>query len=159
PGEMLHLANFSQNGIVGMSTIAYHKEVLLTSRRQTRWQDRFFGQGINPAGVLETDEDLDQSEVNEVEAQWNKVHGSVDNAHKAIIMQFGLKWKPISMKAQDVEIINQYNLTEKQICGIMRVPPQMIQNHDKSTFTNSEQVDLAFTKHCVRNWAERLEAV
>jgi len=157
PGEILHLANFSGNGVVGMSPLEYHRETLLTSRRQTEWQDKFFSQGIMPSGVLETDEDLGKEEREDIAKVWNEMAGGSENAHKAVVLPFGLQYKQVTMKSGDVEITKQHNLTEKHICGIMRVPPPFVQNHDKSTYTNAEQLDLALVKHCIRPWVKRIE--
>ena len=152
PGEMLHLANFSANGIVGMSPLVYHKSLLETAQNQAEWQETFFGQGIMPRGMLTTETEIPEEEEKEIKAAWNAVK---DN--KVVVMPFGLTYKPLTMKAEDVEIAENYNLTERQICGIMRVPLSFVQNHENSTYSNAEQNDLVLMKHCIRPWAARLE--
>lgn len=152
PGEVLHLANFSENGITGMNPLRYHKSLLATAQHQSDWQENFFAQGIMPRGMLTTDSEIPEEEEEDIKAAWNAVK---DN--KVVVMPFGLTYKSITMKAEDVEIAEQYNLTERQICGIMRVPLPFVQNHENSTYSNAEQNDLVLLKHCIRAWAFRLE--
>lgn len=154
PEDMLHLPILSKDGMTGMSPIAYNKESFRTSWEQSKWQRAFFKQGVTPRAVLETEEDWDEEDVKENEKIINNAT-SGEKSHGAIILPFGLKWRTISMKAEDVAIMDQYNLTERQICGSYRVPLPLIQNHEHSTYTNAEQLDRAFGKHCIRPLGKR----
>lgn len=158
PGDYLHMPVLSGDGIMGRSFVSLLKPVLENIRDQVNWQKLFFKQGVRPGAVLTTDNPLDEDEAKMVSEVLN-ASSSGENAHKALLLPFGLKWTPITMKAEDVQILDQFNLSERQLCGAARVPQPMIQNHENSTYSNTEQLNKALLDHCIRPWAERVEAV
>lgn len=158
PGDYLHMPVLSENGITGRSIVHLLKDSIENLRDQTIWQKLFFSQGVKPGAVLTTDNPLEEEDAKRVKEVLN-ASSSGENAHRAILLPFGLKWQQITMSAEDVKILEQYNLSERQICGALRVPQPMIQNHENSTYSNTEQLDGYFSKHCMRPWAERVEAM
>lgn len=158
PGDMMHFPVMPLNGLTGASQVRYANNIFKAMRDQQNFQGSFFSQGVTPRAVLTTEESMDEDDLKANQELLNMATSGA-NAHRAIILPFGLQWKPISMKAEDVAAMDNYGITERQICGLYRMPPPIIQNHERSTYSNTEQLDQAFAKHCIRPFLTRRENI
>jgi HK97 family phage portal protein len=157
PDEVLHLKGLSDDGFVGLSPIHEFRETLGLSIGTEGYAARFFRNYANPGGVLTHPKTLSAPAVTRLREQWEQKHQGVDNAHKVAVLEEGLTWTAIGVKPIDSQLIESRKFSIAEIARIFRVPPHMLADLDKATFSNIEQQSIEFVMHSLRPWLVRWE--
>jgi len=153
--QILHIPAFSFDGVVGVSPITYAREAMGLSLATEEFGARWFGSGARPGGVLEHPGMLKDPE--RLRESWNKVYQGTANSHKIAILEEGLSYKPIGMSPDDSQFLETRQFQLSEICRIFRVPPHMIGDLSRSTFSNIEHQSIDFVVHTIRPWLVRWE--
>ena len=155
PEDVLHIPGLGYDGLVGMSPIAARRNAVGMGLAADEYGSRFLSNGATPSGVLETPTLI--KDVSKLRDSWEKAYGGTGNAGRVAILEEGVTFKPISMSPQDSQLLEtrQYQLTE--IARIFRIPPHMLQDLSRATFSNIEEQSLEFVKHTLNPWIIRWE--
>jgi HK97 family phage portal protein len=116
---------------------------------------RFFSNSGNPSGVLEHPGQI--KDPKRVRDSWNEVYGGNSNAHRVAVLEEGLHFKPISIPPEQAQFLETRKFQVNEICRIFRVPPHMVADLEKSSFSNIEQQSLDFVVNTIRPWLVRIE--
>ena len=156
PEDVLHIPGLGFDGLVGYSPISMTKNAIGLALAAEEYGSKFFANGAAPAGVLEHPGVI--KDVSKLRESWNEAFGGSRNAGKIAILEEGLHFKPISMSPQDSQLLEtrQYQLTE--IARIFRIPPHMLADLSKATYSNIEHASLEFVKYTLTPWIARWEA-
>lgn len=156
PSEVLHIPGLGFDGLVGYSPISMTKNAIGIGLAAEEYGSRFFANGAAPAGVLEHPGVI--KDVSKLRESWNETFGGSRNAGKVAILEEGLHFNPISMSPQDSQLLEtrQFQLTE--IARIFRIPPHMLGDLSKATFSNIEHESLEFVKYTLTPWICRWES-
>ncbi|AKP74992.1 hypothetical protein PSLF89_1p238 (plasmid) [Piscirickettsia salmonis LF-89 = ATCC VR-1361] len=73
------------------------------------------------------------------------------------VLENGLKWQTLTMSSEDSQFLETRKYQRNEICGIFRVPPHMIADLERATFSNIEHQDLAFVRHSLVPWLVKIE--
>lgn len=146
------------DGKTPVSPVGYMRSCLGLTMAAEDFGSRFFGNNARPAGILESDAALKPETVENIKTLWNESHGG-ENMHKLAVLSGGLKFKPITMSAEDSQFLETRKFQRSEICGIFRVPPHMIGDTEKSSSwgTGIEQLTMGFIKFTLGPWMMRLE--
>ena len=116
---------------------------------------KFFANGAQPSGVLEHPGTLkDPSRVRE---SWQSTFGGSHNANKVAVLEEGMKYTPISISPEQAQFLETRKFQINEIARIFRVPPHMVGDLEKSSFSNIEQQSLEFVKYTLDPWVSRWE--
>lgn len=116
---------------------------------------KFFANGAAPSGVLEHPGTIkDPSRVRE---SWTQTFGGSSNAHKVAVLEEGMKYTPISISPEQAQFLETRKFQIDEIARIFRVPPHMVGDLEKSSFSNIEQQSLEFVKYTLDPWVSRWE--
>ena len=152
---LLHIPGLSFNGLVGFSPIAMMKNSLGTTMAVEKYGSAFFKNGAQPAGVLEHPGTLkDPAKIRE---NWTKVYGGPGNAHRVAVLEENMHYKPISLPPEDSQFLSTREFGVEEICRIFRVPPHMVQDLKRATFSNIEHQSIDFVVHTLDPWLVRIE--
>ena len=116
---------------------------------------KFFANGAAPSGVLETPTLI--KDISKLRDSWNEAYGGSHNAGKVAILEQGVTFKPISMSPQDSQLLETRKYQLDEIARIFRIPPHMIGDLEKATFSNIENQSLDFVKYTLGPWVSRWE--
>jgi HK97 family phage portal protein len=115
----------------------------------------FFANGANPGGVLEHPGAIkDPAKVRDA---WEVLYKGAQNSGKVAVLEDGLKFSTVSIPPEAAQFLETRKFQLNEIARIFRVPPHMIGDLDKSSFSNIEQQSLEFVKYCVNPWIIRWE--
>lgn len=153
--QVLHIPAFSFDGIVGVSPITYAREAMGLALATEEFGARFFGNGARPGGVLEHPGVVKDPE--KLRDSWNKVYQGTKNSHKVAVLEEGMKYHEIGMSPEDSQFLQTRAFQINEICRIFRVPPHMIGDLSRSTFSNIEHQSIDFVVHTITPWITRLE--
>ena len=68
-----------------------------------------------------------------------------------------LKYQPIGISPNEAQFLETRKFQIDEIARIFRVPPHMVGDLDKSSFSNIEQQSLEFVKYTLDPWVTRWE--
>ena len=155
PSEVLHIPGLGFDGLVGYSPIAMAKNAIGMSLACEEYGATFFANGASPGGVLEHPGTIKDPE--RVRESWTNAFGGSRNANKVAVLEEGMKYSPITLAPEQAQFLETRKFQIDEIARIFRVPPHMIGDLERSTFSNIEQQSLEFVKYTLDPWVSRWE--
>lgn len=153
--EVLHIPGLGFDGLVGYSPIAMAKNAIGLALATEEFGSKFFANGAAPSGVLEHPGTIkDPSKVREA---WQSQFGGSGNSGKVAVLEEGMKYTPISISPNEAQFLETRKFQVDEIARIFRVPPHMVGDLEKSSFSNIEQQSLEFVKYTLDPWVIRWE--
>ena len=153
--DVLHIPGLGFDGLIGYSPIAMAKNAVGMTLACEEYGASFFANGANPGGILEHPGVLkDPSKVRE---SWNSVYRGVNNAHKIAVLEEGMKYQQIGIPPEEAQFLETRKFQINEIARLYRIPPHMVGDLDKSSFSNIEQQSLEFVKYTLDPWVIRWE--
>lgn len=153
--EVLHIPGLGFDGLIGYSPIAMAKNAIGMSLATEEYGASFFANGATPGGVLEHPGIVKDPQ--RVRESWNSVYQGTKNAHKVAVLEEGMKYQSISISPEQAQFLETRKFQINEIARIFRVPPHMVGDLEKSSFSNIEQQSLEFVKYTLDPWVTRWE--
>jgi HK97 family phage portal protein len=153
--EVLHIPGLAFDGLVGYSPITLAKNAVGMAIAAEEYGASFFENGANPGGVLEHPGQLKDPE--RVRDSWNSVYQGSGNAHKVAVLEEGMKFNSIGIPPEQAQFLETRKFQVNEIARIFRVPPHLIGDLEKATFSNIEHQSLEFVKYTLDPWITRWE--
>ena len=155
PSDVLHIPGLGFDGLVGYSPIAMAKNAIGLAIATEEYGAKFFANGAAPGGVLEHPGTIkDPTKVREA---WMSQFGGSANSGKVAVLEEGMKYTPISISPEQAQFLETRKFQINEIARIFRVPPHMVGDLEKSSFSNIEQQSLEFVKYTLDPWVIRWE--
>lgn len=155
--RMWRIAGLGTNGIIGLSPIGLMRESIGIAMATEEHAARMFSNGAKPGGILEHPGKLSGDAQKLLIESWNKAYQGPQNANKVALLQEGMKWHQIGMTAEDAQFIESRKYQRSEIAGIFGVPPHMIADLEKATFSNIEHQSIQFVVFSLLPWMKRIE--
>ena len=155
PEDVLHIPALGFDGLVGYSPIAMAKNSIGMGLACEEYGAKFFANGAAPSGVLEHPGTI--KDITRLRESWNAIYGGSKNAGKVAILEEGMHYSPISISPNEAQFLETRKFQVDEIARIFHVPPHMIGDLDRSTFSNIEQQSLEFVKYTLNPWVCRWE--
>lgn len=153
--DVLHIPGLGFDGLVGYSPIAMAKNAVGMTIACEEYGASFFANGANPGGVLEHPGVL--KDPGKVRDSWNKVYQGSNNAHKVAVLEEGMKYQQIGIPPEEAQFLETRKFQVNEIARLYRIPPHMVGDLEKSSFSNIEQQSLEFVKYTLDPWVIRWE--
>lgn len=155
PCDVLHVLGLGYDGLIGYSPIAMAKNAVGLSMAAEEYGAKFFSNGAAPSGVLEHPGTLKDPE--KIRQSWQETFGGSSNSNKIAVLEEGLKYTPIAVSPEQAQFLETRKFQINEIARIFRVPPHMLADLEKSSFSNIEQQSLEFVKYTLDPWVVRWE--
>jgi HK97 family phage portal protein len=118
----------------------------------------YFGNGARPGIVLESDNPIPAEASERLREQWERMHRGPDRAHRTAVLPNGVKAHELSGSNEAAQFLETRQYQVIEICRAFRVPPHMIQDLTRSTYSNIEVQGTEFVQHCLLPHLKRWEA-
>ncbi len=155
PADVLHVPGLGFDGLVGYSPIAMAKNAIGLAIATEEYGSKFFANGAAPSGVLEHPGVI--KDPTKLRDSWNRAFGGSSNSNKVAVLEEGVKYTPISISPEQAQFLETRKFQINEIARIFRVPPHMVGDLEKSSFSNIEQQSLEFVKYTLQPWIIRWE--
>lgn len=154
--DICHYKAATRDGLKGVATLRRASETIASARAQQQYELSFYESGGQPSGVLETDSPLggyakdrdgkvltraDGSAVtrkDQLRSEWEKVHAGPRNGHRVAILDYGLKYKPISASNADAQFVESKEVSIRDIARYFGIPLYKLQE-GKQAYGSNEQ--------------------
>lgn len=153
--DVLHIPGLGFDGLVGYSPIAMAKNAVGMTLACEEYGASFFENGATPSGVLEHPGVL--KDPGKVRESWHSVYGGSRNAGKVAVLEEGMRYQQIGIPPEEAQFLETRKFQINEIARLYRIPPHMVGDLDKSSFSNIEQQSLEFVKYTLDPWVIRWE--
>lgn len=155
--EISHVRGLSLDGFTGVSPITYHRETIGLSIAASEYGGKLFKNGARPSGILTFPGELSETAYKRLLKNFQEMYGG-GNIGKTAILEDSGDFKTISMSNEDAQYLDVRQFQRTEICSIFRIPPHMIGDLTKSSFSNITQQSLEFVKYTILPWCRRIES-
>lgn len=152
--EVLHIAGLGFDGLIGYSPIAMAKNAIGLSMAAEQYGATFFNNDATPGGVLEHPNVVKDPE--RLRKSWQSQFSGSNN-HSIAVLEEGMTFHQLSIPPDQAQFLDTRKFQLDEIARIFRVPPHMVGDLDRSTFSNIEQQSLEFVKYTLNPWCIRWE--
>lgn len=155
PRDVLHIPGLGFDGVMGYSPIALEKSAIGLGIAAEEYGSKFFSNGARPSGILTHPNTVKDPAA--LRASWNAAYRSSSNASRVAVLEEGMTFVPLSLPNNEAQFLETRKFQVSEICRIFRVPPHMIGDLDRATFSNIEHQSIDFAVHTIRPWLVRIE--
>lgn len=157
PRRMFHVRGPSDDGFMGDDLIAVARDAIGLTLAQDEHAARLFANGAQIKGVLEHPNKLTEEALSHLKESWSQHYEGVDKAHKTPILEEGMKFSPVAMDSEKAQLVESRALQRSIVAAIWRVPPHMVGDMEKATFSNIEHLARQFIDYAMMPWLTRFE--
>jgi HK97 family phage portal protein len=157
--EIFHIKGLSTDGLVGLSPIAQARESIGLSMAAEGHAAALFGNGARPGGIIYFNNPIGQQAQEQFYSDWIKKFSGGGFGKVALLQATEAKYEQLGISNDDAQFIEIRAFQLSEIARIFRVPPHLIGDLSKATFSNIEQQSLEFVVHCLRPWLVNIEQV
>jgi len=161
PSRILHIPGFGFNGKWGLSPIAYQRETVGLAQQLVEHGARLFKHGAAIGGIIHhggpSIPPLSAEAYDRMQESFDEKYAGVGNAHKTIILEEGAKYEKIGMTDKDAQYLEARAFSRSEIAGMFRIPPHMIGDLARATFSNIEHQSLELVKFSLMPSFTRIE--
>lgn len=155
--EVLHVPGLSFDGIRGVSVISLAREALGTGIAEIQHGSSFFSNAAMPAGVLTHPGLLSEAGLGNLRQSFEDRYKGSRNANKTLILEEGMTFSQLQFSQKDSQFIESRNFTVREIARIFRVPPALIGDIEKASYSSQEAQALEFLVYTLRPWLTRIQ--
>ncbi len=153
PAEnVLHVMGEGFDGIRGYSPVQMARQAIGLGLAAEEFGARWFGSGSRPDGVLEFPTKLSPDAKERIRSSWEIQHQGLSQSHRVAVLEYGMTWKPISVNPNDAQFLETKQAQVSEICRWHRMPPHMIQDLSRGTFSNIEIQSIEFVRFTMLPW-------
>ena len=152
PYRMLHIMGLGVDGNKGLSPIAMHRQGVGMGLAAEEFGARFFGQGTNLGGIIEIPGKMRDETIRGLRADIQSKHEGLGKSHRLLFLEEGLKYHQAGMPMTDAQFLESRKFQINEVARIYNIPPHMIGDLDRATFSNIEHQTIEFVTHTMTPW-------
>jgi HK97 family phage portal protein len=150
--DVLHI-----QAIGGVSPIILAREAIGLAMAAEQHLAGFFKNGGRPSGVIMHPNKLEAETMKKLAASWFQSH-SGEQAGSTAILDEGMAFKEIAVKLADAEFSEVRREQVREIARAFNVPPALLYELSRGTWSNFEQSYRDFLTGTLRPWIARWQA-
>lgn len=117
---------------------------------------QFFGNASRPSGLLSSPTHMSDDNKTRLKQDWDEAYRGGEFG-KVAVLSGGMTWQPLTITAQDAQLIEQLRYSIEDVARVFRVPPFMLGDMTKVTYRNTEQMGRTYLTGCLAFHIEALQ--
>jgi HK97 family phage portal protein len=161
--DMVHVMDYSLDGIVGESRIGRCRDALGKSLARDRFEGNFYGRGLTVKGVIEHPGKLGVDGPKRLRESWTAVYGGT-SGHQVAVLEEGAQFKSVQAPLADLQFVESAQLSVAEIAILFNLNPVQLGaaiGQGSLVYQTVEGNDVQYAKHTiypiVQNFAKTLE--
>lgn len=155
--DMLWVRGFATQGLIGTQLATQHREAIGLAIATEVYCALFFGQGASAGGILSHPSRLSDVASKRLEAAMAKRAEGLSRAHKLLLLEEGMTFSQTTIDPEKAQLLGLRQFSVLEAARILEVPPHMLYDLGRATWSNIEQQSLEFIRDHVRPWVTRRE--
>lgn len=156
--EVFHVHAFGFDGIRGYSPLELQRETYGLAIAAKHYAADFFANDGTPSLAFLHNQHLTDQAMKRLQDSFRVNHARWGNKHRPLILEEGMTPKELTVSPDKAQLIEVQKFLVSEVCRIYRVPPHLVQDLERATFSNIEHQAIEFVQHTMRPWAMRWES-
>lgn len=148
--DVLTVRGFSRDGIKGLNVVDTMREPLGLAMALDRFAGSYFGNNAQPAGILSHPSKLGPEAKKNLKAGWEEMHKGVSRANRVALLDEGIQFTALTIDPQKSQALESRKLSVNEVSRIFNLPPHILKDLERATFSNVEQQAIEFVTVSMR---------
>ena len=152
--EILHLRNLGD-----LSPVEQAREAIGLSIAMEKHASLIFGRGARPSGVLKMTGRLTDEQLTQLKGSFDSVYGGSGGPRSGgtLILEEGMSFEPHMLTSVDLQFLELRRHQVAEIARIFRIPLHMLQELERTTHHNAEEMGRQFLSFTLLPWLKMWE--
>ena len=156
--NMIHILNFSYDGVTGISTLQHAKKTLGLAMDSEAHAAGFFKGGANLAGILKIDGNVTDEQSEQIQKSWKGAFSPESgNPNGIAVLEGNMSFEAITVNPADAQLLETRQFNVIDICRFFGVSPVKAFDLSKSSYSTVEATELAFLTDTLAPLLEKIE--
>lgn len=155
--SVLHFKINSEDGIIGRGVLDFAKDSLGYAKNLDKFGSKFFENGTQLTGYLKTDKVLSDKAIERIKKSWNTKYAGVENSNSVAMLEEGMTFQPINISPEQAQFLQSRKFTKNEIAAWFKLPPHMIGDLERATFSNIEHQNINFVQFSLLPYVVNIE--
>lgn len=155
--EVFTLRYRTSDGVQPVGVIESGRDSIGVAYATQEYAGRFYRNDATPGVVLKHPAKLSAEAAGRLKETWNAAHSGSGNSRRTALLEEGMSIERLSLSNDDSQFLETRQFQRSEIAGLFRVPPHLIGDLSRATFSNIEHQSLDFLAHCIGPWMTRWE--
>lgn len=157
--RVLHLKFnvLSSDGITGADPVALLRADLDAARQARDHAANYLRRGGSPSAVLTHPSELSAQAAKRLRDDWEKIYGGSRNAGACMTLEEGMTFAAVGHDGEKTQLLQSRQFSVNDVARIWRVPPHLLADLTRSTFSNAESEIRSFVTLSLRPRIVRIE--
>lgn len=157
--QMFHLPGLGFDGLTGYSTVALAKRSLALGMAAEQFGASFYENGAQLGTIIEVppEVNLDEAGRDLLLDSFDKKHKGVKHHHRTALIDQGMKVHSLGIPQKDAQFIESRKFSITDVARWFNLPPHMLKDLDRATFSNIEQQSIEFVQNALMPWVINIE--
>ena len=153
PEDMIHIRDVGYDEKKGCSRISQHADALGWALSMQEYGKSFFGSNGRPTGAVSPKMELNEASWGRFKDMWNNAASAMkSNSNRTMLLPAELTYQSFTIPPEDMQFLDSRKLSRTEIASIFNVPPHMIGDLERATFSNISEQALQFVKYTMMPW-------
>ncbi|MEJ6783763.1 phage portal protein [Aminobacter sp. Piv2-1] len=158
-GSVIPAANIVHlRGPFSLCPLSLAREAIGVAKEMEKHAGGLFKNGARPAGVIEIPATVGEGALARLKAGWRAAHEGSGSSGKTATLFGGAKFNPLTFKSTDAQFLELRRFQIEEICRAFRVPPGLLYEMTRQTWSNMEQATREFLIFTLEPWLRAIEA-
>ena len=150
--EIMHLRGGSLDGVTGYSPVGMVRRTFELKQRMDEYGAAFWENDARPGMVLKHPKTLSEKARTNILNSWEDRHRGPAKTNRPALLEEGLDIVSVGIPQTDAQFLESQKFTRSEIAAIFRVPPHMIGDLERATFSNIEEQAQEFVDYTLAPW-------
>jgi HK97 family phage portal protein len=155
--NIFHIKGFTFDGISSYDPVELFKEAVGISIAAEEYAALYFSNGTNVGGFVEVPGQLGDVAFNRLQKDLRDKYQGLGKSNRLILLEEGSKYQKITTPNNESQFLETRQHQVVEIARFFNVPPDMIMDYMRATFSNIEHASLRFVTFTMRPWAVKIE--
>lgn len=154
--KFVHIPGYTIPGkVLGLSPIAASKITVETALQAQAFGLDWFRNGSIPAAVLETDEEVTETQAREIKSRFKRAAKN----REPVAMGLGVKYKAITVAPEESQFLATIRASKTDIANMYGIPPELIggETGKSMTYNTIEQQQIQLFVMALRPYLTKIE--
>jgi HK97 family phage portal protein len=158
--DMIHVLNFSYDGVIGVSTLTHAGNITNLSAAADGQAKGFFNSGANLSGILSVPGKIDPEKAKAMKTAWGAafaLNSTTGNAGGVAVLEGGAEFKPVSVNPKDAQMIETRAFNVIDICRFFGVHPSKAFDTSSASYASAESYQLGYITDTMTPLARKID--
>lgn len=155
--DILHFKFFTLNGLVGVSLLTFSAVNMGVQLDAQEYGAEMYSKRGMGYAVIESDSEVKNENKQKI-VEGFKARMNESGAFKVAALDFGLKYKPISITPAEAQFLETGRFSIEDVARWLNMPLHKLKSLTNANFNTLEQQNMQYVVDCLMGWTANIEA-